>query len=70
MLIILAIRYLFIRKNWKDHIERFIQSNYKQPDLYLRDETPEFLDKFETYFRVTWRLWSITAPQNTWVRFE
>lgn len=37
----------------KDHIERFIRMEYKQPDYYLRDLTPEFFDRLETYFRVT-----------------
>lgn len=36
----------------KDHLERFIQQEYGRPDMYLKDITPEFVDKYESYFRV------------------
>jgi site-specific recombinase XerD len=36
----------------KDHLERFIGKEFGQSDYYLKDINPEFLDKYETYFRV------------------
>ena len=36
----------------KDHVERFIRLKYNRPDYYLKDITPEFIDRYESYFRV------------------
>jgi len=36
----------------KKHLARFIKIRYKMSDFYIRDITPEFVDDYETYFRV------------------
>ena len=35
----------------KDHVERFIKMQYGQSDYFLKDVSPEFIDKFDAYFR-------------------
>ena len=36
----------------KDHLERFIQQKYGRTDMYLKDITPEFIDKYIAYFKI------------------
>ena len=36
----------------KDHLKRFIQQEFGKPDMYLKEITPEFIDKYESYFMV------------------
>ena len=39
-------------KTSKRHLEKFLKEKYKMRDYYLTDIDPEFVEKYETYFRI------------------
>lgn len=47
----------------KDHLERFIRQEYKVSDMYLNEITPEFVEKYEEYFRVDRRCGNNTTAK-------